>query len=36
MWGGAGLMDRLLDNRPAREQAPQADNASLQPVARAT
>jgi uncharacterized membrane protein YedE/YeeE len=36
MWGGAGLMDRLLDNRPAREQTPQADNASLQPVARAT
>jgi hypothetical protein len=36
MWGGAGLMDRLLDNRPAREQTLQADNASLQPVARAT
>lgn len=36
MWGGAGLMDRLLDNRPAREQTPQADNASMQPVARAT
>jgi hypothetical protein len=36
MWGGAGLMDRLLDNRPDREQARQADNAGLQPVARAT
>lgn len=32
MWGGAGLMDRLLDNRPVREPA----SAGLQPVARAT
>ncbi|MCJ7799354.1 MAG: YeeE/YedE family protein, partial [Polaromonas sp.] len=33
MWGGAGLMDRLLDNRPARQEEA---SASLQPVARAT
>lgn len=32
MWGGAGLMDRLLDNRPARHQP----NTSGLPVARAT
>ncbi|MGA8785468.1 MAG: YeeE/YedE family protein [Polaromonas sp.] len=32
MWGGAGLMDRLLDNRPARQRS----NTSGLPVARAT
>lgn len=32
MWGGAGVMDRLLDNRPTRQQ----QTASSPPVARAT
>jgi uncharacterized membrane protein YedE/YeeE len=32
MWGGAGLMDRVLDNRPTRRQS----NVGMQPVAKAT